>query len=288
MASILQLRRRIKAAQNVSKTTKAMQMIAASKLKKAQDATLSLRPYVEKLMTLTTQIADKVENKEVYPYLMNESTSKKSLIIFVSPDKGLSGSLITNLVREFFLFTQDKIDHEYLIIGKKAEGYITRLDRNVIASFLFGNNLPTYDMVYPIVNVIDEHYLKGNVSSVSIISTKFESFFTQKPHVTKLLPITFEKTEETTPYTTASDTLFEPDSAEILPGLLKHYLEMSVYQLLLENFLSQNAAQMIAMQNATNNANDIIDALKLEYNKTRQTKITSELLDLTGGRMVQN
>ncbi len=276
MASLQLLKRRITASQNVSKTTRAMQMIAASKMKRAQDAALSARPYVEKLTVMTQNVGKKVDSTFTHPYITQNNVSGKTLVIVLSPDKGLCGGLITNLVREFFNFTKEEKSY-YMILGKKMEAKVATIRNSVIASFPFGTTLPTFDMVYPIIRIIDEYYLGKKADTVKIITTKFTSIFSQVPNVTQLLPLTIPET------TTTSVALFEPNVQTMLPPLLKHYVEMTVYQQLLESFVSEQAARMIAMQNATTNARDIISELKLEYNKTRQAKITSEILDITGG-----
>lgn len=281
MASILALKRRITAAQNVSKTTKAMQMIAASKLKKAQNATLAARPYVTKLTSVTSNISGKLDEEQIiHPYIKPKTLVLKTLAIVLSPDKGLCGGLITNLLREFFTYQTANKNTSYITIGKKVEGQVAHLGSNVIASFPFGNTLPTMDMVYPIIRLIDQYYMSGQVDSVKIITTHFESVFKQAPKITTILPLAdmpASKTEENN-----VSYLVEPSAQEIIAPLLKHYLEMVVFQHLLECFLSEQAARMLAMQNASTNANDIIQELKLEYNKTRQAKITSEILDITG------
>lgn len=284
MASLLQLKTRIKAAQNVSKTTKAMQMIAASKLKRAQQATIAGRPYIEKLEALTTNLTTRIESKHIHPYMHEKVINGKSLVIFLAPDKGLCGGLITNLLREFMKHVQTN-DNTYVVIGKKAEGYVTRLEKDVIASFQFGTTLPTFDMVYPIVKLIDEYYLSGKVDSVKILGAHFTSLFTQTPKIDTILPIKLQEEEQKSE---ASFYRFEPNVKDLLPSLLKHFLEMTVYQHLLESFVSEQAARMMAMQNATNNAKDIIEDLLLEYNKTRQAKITSEILDIVGSRIKQH
>src|SRR3989344_1300549 len=278
MANILSLKRRIAAAKNVSKTTKAMQMIAASKLKKAQNKAVSSKPYTQKLSLLAQDVIDHIEDKTIHPYL-KQSGSTRTLLIALSPDKGLCGGLISNLVKEFLTFSHLEKDSSYVIVGKKIEGQITRMENEVIASFAFGTITPTFDMVYPIIRIIDEYFVSGKVGSVKILSARFTNLFTQTPQITSLLPLQLAKTEEDV--IPDVDYLFEPKAQELLPSLLKHYIEMTLYQLLLESFVSEQAARMIAMQNATDNANDIIEDLRLEYNKTRQAKITSEILDIT-------
>jgi F-type H+-transporting ATPase subunit gamma len=284
MASAQQLQRRIKTAQNVSKTTRAMQMIAASKLKKAQDAALASRPYVEKLSTVTRGITKRVESAALPAYMKETNKTGKTLLLIVAPDKGLCGGLVTNLAKE--VLRRESKNDTYVTIGKKIESTIVYTKRDLIASFPFGNTLPKFDIIYPITKMIDEYFLSGKVDKVEVLSTHFESIFTQKPKLTKLLPLLPQDiVEDPNAKKSAADhfELFEPEVEVILPDLLKRYMEMVVYQEILESYLSEQAARMLSMQNATNNAKDIIEDLKLEYNKTRQAKITSELLDITGG-----
>ncbi|RJQ38917.1 ATP synthase F1 subunit gamma [Candidatus Microgenomates bacterium] len=285
MANILSLKRRIQAAQNVSKTTRAMQMIAASKLKKAQEEALSIRPYVEKLSQLNINVSTKIDKDFTHPYLKPKVIVNKTLLIALSPDKGLCGGLITNLIREFLHFHEKEKNTTYVTVGKKIESQVSKLKNEVIASFKFGTTLPTFDMVYPISRIIDEYYLGEKVDSVKILSTQFSSFFTQKPIITQILPIVLPP-QEASDKKAESLYIFEPDAKEILPSLLKHYLEMTIFHQLLESYLSEQASRMITMQNATNNAKDIIEDLRLEYNKTRQAKITNEILDIGSGTNV--
>jgi len=292
MANILSLKRRIQAAKNVSKTTKAMQMIAASKLKRAQEAVNATKPYVNKVTSMTTDIMQSSQKTFSHPYLEQRENTGKTLLLAISPDKGLSGSLVTNLIREFIKYQQQTPDTSYIVVGKKLEGQLIHFNKEILASFAFGLRLPTFDMVYPIVQLINDYYLSNKVDSVKILSTEFTNVFTQKPRIIDLLPIPLgtSSSNDSEPSEEKSRSsqfyIYEPNPADLLNSLLKHYLEMSVYQQLIESFVSEQAAKMIAMQNATTNANDIIDDLQLEYNKTRQAKITSEILDITGGATV--
>lgn len=279
MATILALKRRIKAAQNVSKTTKAMQMIAASKLKRAQEATLATRPYVEKLTTISKNIINKINSDVYYPYLKSKNKINKTLLIIISPDKGLCGGMITNLLREFLKIKDQDKNIVYLTIGKKAENKIARMTSSIAASFPLGNTTPAMDVVFPIIRIIDDYYLNGKVDTVKILTTHFTSIFSQIAKISTILPVHIPQDSEEK--SSSSSSLFEPSENYILDPLLKHYLEMAVFQLILESFVSEQASRMIAMQNATDNANDVIEDLKLEYNKTRQAKITSEILDIS-------
>ncbi len=286
MANTLQLQRRIKTAQNVSKTTRAMQMISASKLKKAQTTALSSRPYVEKLSEVVRSLTSKVEAHARTNYLkpatatgLPAGKAGKTLVIVIAPDKGLCGGLITNLVKE--VLKRDNKNDIFVTIGKKIEGTVVYVGRELVASFPYGNTLPSFDVVYPVTKIIDDYFLSGKVDKVEIISTHFQTIFTQRPQVTQLLPIVPSEIKEEA--NTNKFQLFEPDLETLLPDLLNRYMEMVIYQEVIESYLSEQAARMLSMQNATNNAKDMIEDLKLEYNQSRQAKITSELLDIAGG-----
>lgn len=274
MANLLTLKRRIQTAQNVSKTTRALQMIAASKLKKAQEAALMGRPYVEKLSSVSQSVAGKIEKENYHDY-MKQNGSDKNLVTVISPDKGLCGSLVTNLSKEVILNTPK--NSSFIALGRKMEVNLAKLGKEVIASFPFGTTLPAFDVVYPIVSLIDDNFLNQKVGNVSILYTDFRSIFSQKAVIKKLLPIELPqdlKKEEI--------MLFEPDLTSLLPSILRHFLEMTIYQAVLETYASEQSARMIAMKNATDNAKEIVDELKLEYNKGRQEKITNEILDIGG------
>jgi len=293
MAGTLQLLRRIRTAQNISKTTKAMQMIAASKLKKAQDAALSSRPYVEKLLEVTGNVTKHMESSTLPIYMKPTREDGKTLYVVISPDKGLCGGLITNLLKE--VIRSSNSGDSFVTVGRKVEAPVARLSKNLEASFLFGTTLPQYDVVFPIVKIIDEQFMNGKVDNVVLISSHFISLFSQKPHITNLLPIkpvvNEEPKEKASTMTTKQENkfqLFEPDVETILPDLLKRYMEMTLYQEILESYLAEQAARLLSMQNATSNAKEIIEDLKLEYNKTRQAKITSEILDITGASAASN
>jgi len=273
MANLLSLKRRIKAAGNVSKTTKAMKMIAVSKLKKAQDATFAGRPYVEKLLSISQNVLGKLNNEYTHEY-MKKNGNNKTLVIIFSPDKGLCGGLVTNLIREIINFNAQNNKNIYLTIGRKTDSVIANLNGELISSFKFGTTLPSFDMALSIAKIVDEYFLSQKVGSVKIISTNFLSVMSQKPRITNLLPIELPNAEF------PSFNLFEPNPEKLLPPLLRHFLEMTIYQHFLESYTSEQGARMIAMQNATENALEIVEDLQLEYNKGRQEKITNEILDI--------
>jgi F-type H+-transporting ATPase subunit gamma len=278
MANLLALKKRIQTAQNVSKTTKALQMISTSKLKKAQNAAVMARPYVEKLDEISRNLTSRVEKQALHPYMESNEKVSQPLLILISPDKGLCGGMLSNLIREALTFN-DKFNPYFITVGKKGEALASRISKNVIASFQFGTSLPPFDMVFPIIRIIDEYFLNKKVSSVRILTTKFVNLFTQGPVLIDLLPVKLdlEKEQDKNPF-----TLFEPQISEILPSLLKQHIEMVLYQSLLEAYASEQGARAISMKNATDNAATVIQDLRLEYNKTRQEKITNEILDISG------
>lgn len=278
MANILSIKRRMQTAQNVSKTTRALQMISASKLKKAQDRALSSRYYVEKLTSVTKNLSEIVSEEEKIEYMKSGSDTAGKLLIVVSPDKGLCGGLITNLTKELLSENTDSNQTEYVVIGKKLQKTVARTGRDIIASFEFGTILPSFDVIYPITKIIDDEFLSGKVSEVKILYSHFMTVFTQIPKISTLLPIRIEG--DTSERKNEKSMLFEPKPTEILPTILRHYLEMSLYQFILESYASEQAARMVAMKNATENAQEIINYLRLEYNKQRQEKITNEILDI--------
>jgi len=282
MAQNLQiLKRRIKTAKNIAQIAKAMEMIAASKIKRAQGAVTSNKPYASAITTQTQKLLSNIDRKKFsHPYLKSTDSEKKLLII-LAPDKGLSGSLITNMGRK--LFDMDLKNSYIVTMSKKMERLAIKTEGELIASFPFGTGLPSYGAVYPLIKLVEEYYVSGKVGFVELFYPEFDSIFSQKPHLTQLLPIAYPENEEKE--NTESPYLFEPSLTEILEALLPHYIEVALYSALIESHTSEQAARMVAMQNAKNNALDIADSLKLAYNKSRQEKITNELLDLTNGQV---
>lgn len=258
-----------------------MQMISAAKLKRAQEAALASRPYVEKLVTLTQNIAPKKAEmtvEPIHPYLQSSGSTGKTLYVIISPDKGLCGGLVTNLIREYF-----KLEHKdasyFITIGKKIESPIASTSKQLVASFPFGNVKPSYDTIFPIIEVINDYFLNRKVHEVTIITTHFNTVFSQKIKISQLLPVRIDEVVDSG--YKGDVRLFEPTPAQLLPPLLQRYVEMQLYQALLESYASEQAARMMAMQNATDNAKDIVNALQLLYNKARQEKITKEILDIS-------
>jgi F-type H+-transporting ATPase subunit gamma len=205
------------------------------------------------------------------PYIDGNS-SEKTLVIVISTDKGLCGSLNTNLFKK--LIETDSKDIKILALGKRSYPVASRLSGEFVTGLDLGITLPSYSMVFRLIEIINQEYLSGNVGRVQLLYNEFESVFAQTPTLKTILPVEINMEESSLPY------IFEPKAEEIIADLLPYYLETILYSSLIEAFTSEQAARMVAMQNAKNNALDIADYLTLSYNKSRQEKITSELLSL--------
>ncbi len=274
MAQSLQLlNRRIKTAKNISQIAKAMEMISASKIKRAQKAVEANKPYAARIVQLTQSILAQMDTDTFSHPFINGNGSDKTLILAISPDKGLCGSLNTNLFKKF-LEVDDK-NKKIVTLGKKISQFALRSSGEMIASFNLGTTTPEYQVVYQLIEIINSEYMAGNVGKVVILFNQFNSLFSQEPVLKTILPIEIQPDAAQLPY------VFEPESSEIIKDLLPYYPEAIVYNAILEAFTSEQAARMVAMQNAKNNALDIADYLTLTYNKQRQEKITSELLALS-------
>lgn len=279
MAENLQLlKRRINTAKNISQISRAMEMISAAKIKKAQTAVENYRPYSQKVTELTGRLMRQI-NPETFshPYLQTPLTSKKLLIAF-APDKGLCGSLITNMYKS--VVEIDLKEYQVVTVGKRMELIGSRLRADLFASFPFGTDLPDYNKVSELTQLINDLYKNKQISGVDLVFTQFESLFSQKAIVKKLLPLQYiPETEEK-----SLDYTFEPDASLLFSQILPLYVEVMLYDAIIQSYTSEQAARMIAMQNAKNNAIDIADHLTLSYNKLRQERITNEILDLANNQ----
>lgn len=282
MAQNLQLlKRRIKTSNNITQIAKAMEMISASKIKKAQTAANNNKPYAQRISEMTfSALNSRGENKMKLPYV-DLPQSPKKLLIAISTNKGLCGSLNTNLNKKLLEY-EDK-NTMLITVGKKIELFASRLQYELVASFVTSNSLPDYSLTYQLKNLITQYIDDASISEVHILFSEFKSLFTQRSTYQKLLPFTFNSPTENEIEESAS-SIFEPNSTEILLDLLPYYLEIQIYNALLQAYTSEQAARMMAMQNAKNNASDIAEYLTLVYNKSRQERITNEILDLANSQ----
>jgi F-type H+-transporting ATPase subunit gamma len=289
MPSTRDIRRRIKSVKNTAQITKAMQMVASSKMRKAQLAALAGRPYAAQMNKVMGDVA--ADNVDFTHPLMEKREGNRTCVILVSTDKGLCGALNSNLTREAAKF--DKNTTVYVCAGKKGAQFISRTKRKLAAEFTY-KDAPLFAEARAISKFAQDLFLKGEVDSVQILFTNFVSTLVQKPEVIPFLPIGGLKgvsagmhshQTEVALEKSGVEYIFEPDAGTVLGALLPHYLNFKVYQILLEAKASEHSSRMVAMKNATDNAKQLIKDLTLEYNKLRQANITKELLEITTAQM---
>jgi F-type H+-transporting ATPase subunit gamma len=290
MPSTRDIRRRIKSVKNTAQITKAMQMVASSKMRKAQLAALAGRPYATLMNDVLAAVSEGAGDFS-HPLLEMRAVRKRA-VIFVSTDKGLCGALNSNLLREAAKF--DKDTTVYICAGKKGGQFVSRTKRQLAAEFTY-KDAPLFAEARAISKFAQDLFLKGEVDAVDVIYTNFINTLTQKPETRQLLPIgkisaleagvSGENAPTGELKKSDRDYLFEPDAGTVLGNMLPHYLNFQVYQFLLEAKASEHSARMVAMKNATDNAKQIIKDLTLEYNKLRQANITKELLEITTAQM---
>ncbi len=289
MPSTRDIRRRIKSIKNTAQITKAMQMVASSKMRKAQLAALAGRPYATLMNDVLAAVA---ENAGDFSHpLMAVRPIKKTAVVLITTDKGLCGALNSNLLREAAKF--DKDTTVYVCAGRKGGQFVSRVKRNLGAEFTYKDS-PAFNEARSISKFVQKLFLDGEVDCVEVIFTNFINTLVQKPEVRRLLPIREIQGVEAGVSGEGGGTvlqkkdveyLFEPDAGSVLGNMLPHYLNFLVYQFLLEAKASEHSARMVAMKNATDNAKQIIKDLTLEYNKLRQANITKELLEITTAQM---
>ena len=278
MPNLRELRSRIKSIESTSRVTKALQMIAAAKMKKAQDKVLDGRSYSEKLNAIIGNVYQ--SNPEIFS-LSSEDGSNKNLVLLVTPDRGLCGALVSNVLKEASKFI-DSIDTDYEIrvIGKKGTSFISKIV-DKYESFKV-SDMPTFEEVSPITSSISSDIDIDGFTKVYIIYTEFISTAVQKPKIKQLLPveIDFNNNEKIN-----NEFLYEPDIDKVSQALIPRYIETSIFNSILDSVASEHSARLVAMQNATENANELKQDLTLDLNKARQQQVTSEILDIVGGAL---
>ncbi|MBI2946326.1 MAG: ATP synthase F1 subunit gamma [Verrucomicrobia bacterium] len=289
MASTRDLRRRIKSIKNTAQITKAMQMVAASKMRKAQQSALAGRPYAALMNSVLAEVTFHAGDF-THPLLETREIRKRGVIL-ISTDRGLCGALNSNLMREALKF--DKDTTVYVAAGRKAAQFVSRTKRQLAAEFSY-KDTPLFGEARAISKFAQELFLTGQVDHVDVLYTNFISILSQRPEVRSLLPVGEIKgvvagvggeDRFTELFKGATEFLFEPGADQVLGNLLPHYLNFQVYQFLLEAKASEQSARMVAMKNATDNALQLIKDLTLEYNKMRQASITKELLEIATAQM---
>jgi F-type H+-transporting ATPase subunit gamma len=274
-----EIRRRIGSVKNIKQITRAMQFVAASKLKRAQDATLQSRPYQEKLDEVLADVAS-VLSAEEHPLLARQEGGTRLIILFTT-DRGLAGSLNTNTVRYAArVITESTGDLKVVTVGRKGNVAMRRAGVPVAAAFEGYGDRPTFADVLPLARLVTDDFLAGTYSRVDLVHPTFVSTLVQRPALAPLLPI--EPTEDTEGIP-GNQFIFEPSAAAVLQQLLPRYVATRLFQAVLELTASEWSAKMVAMRSATDNAQELIEDLTLTYNKVRQANITREMIEIATG-----
>ena len=282
MASQREIRRRIGSARNIKQITRAMQFVAASKLRRAQESTLAARPYREKLDEVIADLAAVLGDDE-HPLLAERDLSKphNRLIVIITSDRGLAGALNTNTVR---FIAREITDHpgdlKVATVGRKGRDAMRRARVPIAAHFEGFGDRPTFADVLPLARLITEDFLTGDYGRIDLVYSRFISTLAQKPVMVQLLPIEATADTEGIP---GNQFIFEPSPQAVLEQLLPRYVATRLFHAVLEGRASEESSRMVAMKNATENAEDLIDDLTLAYNKVRQANITREMIEIASG-----
>ncbi len=283
MAGGKEIRTKIASVKNTQKITKAMEMVAASKMRKAQDRMKAARPYADKIRNVISHLAH--ANPEYkHPYLVARDEVKRVGVIVVSTDRGLCGGLNANmfrmLMKQFKTWDGEGKEIELCIIGSKAAGFFGSIGANIVGQITHIGDKPSLDELIGAVMIMLNNYKEGSIDELHLISNKFVNSIVQQPHLEQLIP---GKAVESEDYGHHWDYLYEPDAEEVLDQLLTRYIESQVYTGVVENIACEMSARMVAMKSASDNAGELIDELELIYNKARQAAITQELSEIVAG-----
>lgn len=292
MAGLRDIRRRIRSIKSTAQITRAMQMVAAAKMRKAQQAALAGRPYARAMNRMLAELLPTVTDF-THP-LMEERAGGRRCVLLVSTDKGLCGALNSTLFREAIKF--DPRETVFVAAGRKAAQFLARARRTLLAEFSYKDN-PQFAEARAISRFLQEGFLKGDFDRVDVLFMNFVSTLIQRPELMPLLPLREIRGVSSEPEGAelgtellkgATEFLFEPGPERVLGALLPHYINYRIYQVLLEAKASEHSARMVAMKNATENANQLVKDLTLQYNKLRQAGITKELLEIATAQMAMS
>ncbi|UCC14031.1 MAG: F0F1 ATP synthase subunit gamma [Gammaproteobacteria bacterium] len=278
-----EIRSQITSIKNTQKITKAMEMVAASKMRKAQDRMQASRPYAERIRTVIGHLREANPDYRV-EYLQQRPDVKRVAYIVVSTDRGLCGGLNANLFRmllaEIGEWQSKGVEVDLCVMGRKARQFFRRIDVNIVAAVADLGDVPHVRDLIGTIQVVLDGFMEKNLDRVFIASNTFVNTMSQKPTVRTLMPVETPDAEELQSHW---DYIYEPDATELLPGVIARYIESQVYRSVVENVSCEMAARMVAMKSATDNAGKLIDGLQLAYNKARQAAITQELSEIVGG-----
>ena len=280
MANIRLIGRRIRSIQSTAKITRAMEMIATSKMRRAQERGLEGRPYSEKIQSVIADLAALSRGSEAMHPLLERRQINKIAVVHITSDRGLCGGFnasVSRMTANFIL--GQNVPVIITVIGRKGQSFMTRAGREIRATFTQMSDRPSLIDTLPISRIVIDDYTSGLVDQVYLAYSQFISTMVQRPVMEELLPVK----PATIPPLQNVEYIYEPSAGVVLDGLLPRFVEMQVYHAMLESIASEQSARMVAMRSATDNANDLIQDLTLAYNKARQEMITKELADITGG-----
>lgn len=285
MPSLRDIRRRIRSVRNTAKITKAMELVAASRLRRAQLRVTAARPYAEAMRSLMAELGavGAGSGGVLHPLLVQREVRNVGVIL-VTPDRGLAGPLNTNVIRRGteVILAEERADGrtvQVVTVGRKGQDFLVRRGRALLGTFVGIVDRVQYDDIIPIARVVMDSFLSGSIDRAVLVYPRFVSTLTQRPEVVQLLPITAPPAEPGQ-RVRRLDYIFEPDPISILEQLLPRYVEVQIYQAMLETAASFYSAQMVAMRNATENANELVQSLSLTYNKVRQANITNQVTEI--------
>lgn len=286
MASLREIRRRVKSVKNVAKITKAMEMVSASKMRRAQRNTQATRPYADRMRVVMGELTTRAGKTLAHPLLTQRESVRRIGLVIVTPDKGLCGALVTNVLRmaSRFVLDQRKLGREVevLTVGRKGRDFAVRTGLPLIAEITGLGDAPGLIDILPVATNVIDGFTEGRYDEVYVVFTAFINTLTQKPERRRLLPI--EPPSE--PVAGARvDYTYEPGQGEVLNALLPRFVEVQLYQTILESIASEHSARMAAMRNATDNAKELVRDLTLSANKARQAAITKELAEISAGSL---
>ncbi|MDQ2785928.1 MAG: ATP synthase F1 subunit gamma [Chloroflexota bacterium] len=288
MPSERDIRTRIRSVRNVSQITRAMEMVAASKMRRAQQRVGASRPYSERLRAMLADVAAMASGADAQEYpLLRQRPVRRVEVILVTGERGLAGSLNSNIIRRTTRFLVDEMESQHveaqlITVGRKGRDFMRRYQREIAAEFIAIGDRPTLAEVTPIARIAMDDYINERVDAVYIAYTRYVNTLTQRPELVKILPIEppEEQQRQKGKY---GEYLFEPSAGAVLEQILPRFVEISVYQAILESIASYYSAQMVAMRNATDNAKTVVSELRLALNKARQTRITNEVAEISAG-----
>jgi len=282
VASSREIRRRIKSVRNISQITRAMEMVSASKMRRAQQRVTASRPYAERLQGVIADLASlqlAADELTSFP-LLQQREIKRVAVVVITPDKGLTGPLNSNIIRRAtrYIMTEAGVPVEVIASGKKGRDFMIRTGQDVIAEFTGWGDSVSLEKLRPLAQVVLEEFISGKVDAVQLVYPKFINTLSQVPEVKQILPIVQPESEGE-----YQDYIFEPSPAAVLESLLPRFVEMQIFQAVLESIASEHSARMVAMRSASDNAKDIVRDLNLTYNKVRQSQITAEVSEIAAG-----